>query len=229
MRGILIAACAGCSSYPATQEAWDAMESDHRVTVADRRDFTGFLPVEPETGGAVVFYPGGKVEPEAYAPVLRRVAESGVAAVLVRMPADLAVLAPKKGDRAIEAFDEFGPWFAAGHSLGGAMAATWFSKRLDALDGLALLAAYPAKRVDIAGIEHPVVSITASKDGVLDRETWRERQANLPPTTMYLRIEGGNHAGFGAYGPQDGDGAATLCAEDQWRRTAEAIVDMVMD
>ena len=229
MRWLSMAALAGCSSYPASQDAWDAMESDDRVKVVDRGDFTAFVPVVPETGGAIAFYPGGKVEPEAYAPVLRRVAESGVASVLVRMPADLAVLAPKKGDRAMEAFDEFGPWFAAGHSLGGAMAATWFSKRLDALDGLALLAAYPAKRVDLTGIDHPVMSVTASEDGVLNWETWRERKANLPPSTLYVRIEGGNHAGFAAYGTQDGDGAATRCPEEQWSITAEALADLVLD
>ena len=217
----------GCSSYPANQAAWDALVSDDAVTIEQVDDLTAFLPVEPVTDRAIAFYPGGKVEPEAYAPLLRVLAEEGVASVLVAMPGDLAVLAPKKGDRAVEEFQELGPWYAAGHSLGGVMAASWFSKRLDTLEGLALLAAYPAGGVDLSEENHPVVSITASNDRVLDRETWRERKANLPADAVYVDIEGGNHAGFGAYGPQEDDGRATLCPEEQWRLTVDALLDLV--
>ena len=217
----------GCSSYPADQSAWDALVSDDAVTVEQVDDLTAFLPVQPISNRAIAFYPGAKVEPEAYAPLLRLLAEQGVASVLVSMPSDLAVLAPKKGDRALDEFDELGPWYAAGHSLGGAMAATWFSKRLDELEGLALLASYPGGGTDLSSTKHPVVSITASNDRVLDREKWKERKANLPDDTVYADIEGGNHAGFGAYGPQDGDGRATLCPEEQWQWTVDVLLDFV--
>ena len=217
----------GCSSYPAHQAAWEALESDDVVTVEQVDDLTAFLPIEPISDRAVAFYPGGKVEPEAYAPLLRLLAEHGVASVLVAMPSDLAVLAPKKGDKAIDEFGELGPWYAAGHSLGGAMAATWFSKRQDDLKGLALLAAYPGGGTDLSDTKHPVVSITASNDRVLDREKWKERKANLPGDTLYVDIEGGNHAGFGAYGPQDDDGRATLSPEEQWQWTVEVLLDWV--
>ncbi len=217
----------GCGSYPAHQDAWDALESDEWVTVEQVDDLTAFLPENPSSDSAIAFYPGAKVEPEAYAPLLRLLAEQGVASVLVSMPSDLAVLAPKKGDRALDEFDQLGPWYAAGHSLGGAMAATWFSKRLDTLEGLALLAAYPGGGTDLSTAKHPVVSITASNDRVLDAEKWKERKANLPDDTLYVDIEGGNHAGFGAYGPQDKDGRATLPAEEQWEWTVDVLLDWV--
>lgn len=228
MRWVMMVAATGCGSYPATDEAIDALRSDEWVFVDRSGDFTAFLPRYPVTDRAVAFYPGAKVEPEAYAPMLNILAQEGVPSVLVGMPGDLAVLAPKKGDKAIEEFASLGPWFAAGHSLGGAMAATWFSKRLDALAGLALIAAYPASGVDLSQVDHPVVSITATEDRVLDRTKWRERRSNLPARTTYVEIEGGNHAGFGAYGVQDGDGQATLCPEEQWEITAEALMDLVV-
>ena len=228
MRWVIVVAAAGCSSYPASDEALKALQSDEWVYVDQSGDFTAFLPRYPVTDRAVAFYPGGKVEPEAYAPMLNILAQEGVPSVLVSMPSDLAVFAPKKGDRAIEEFPALGPWVAAGHSLGGAMAATWFSKRLDALEGLALIASYPASSVDLTEVDHPVLSITASNDRVLDRSKWRARRANLPSGTTYVEIEGGNHAGFGAYGPQDGDGQATLCPEEQWEITAEALMNLVV-
>ena len=42
-----------------------------------------------------------------------------------------------------------------------------------------------------------------------------------------MAIEGGNHAGFGNYGKQDGDGAATISSEQQQRETADAIEALV--
>ena len=225
---VLFAMCgAGCASYPADPTAWNALESDDMVTVEQVDDLTAFLPVDPSSDHAFAFYPGAKVEPEAYAPLLRLLAEQGVASVLISMPSDLAVLAPKKGDKALDEFGQLGPWYAAGHSLGGAMAATWFSKRLDALEGLALLASYPGGGTDLSNAKHPVVSITASNDRVLDAEKWRERKANLPDDTLYVDIEGGNHAGFGAYGPQDGDGRATLASEEQWQFTVDHLLELV--
>ena len=37
-------------------------------------------------------------------------------------------------------------------------------------------------------------------------------------------IEGGNHAQFGSYGPQSGDGEAQISPAEQWRQTVEAIL-----
>ena len=37
-------------------------------------------------------------------------------------------------------------------------------------------------------------------------------------------IEGGNHAGFGHYGPQAGDGVASIDREEQQRQTAETVL-----
>jgi hypothetical protein len=221
---------AACGPLPPSDAAADALVSDGLVTVeAVGRDLLAFRPHVPRTDRAVAFYPGGLVDEDAYAPLLRRIALGGVTAVLVPMPADLAVLAPRKGDDAVDALPELGPWIAAGHSLGGAMAASWADVRRDDLAGLALLAAYPAASRDLSDAPFPALSITASEDGVLDRERWEERRDLLPSDTTYLEIAGGNHAGFGAYGPQRGDGEASLPALVQWDQTAAAIATWVLD
>jgi hypothetical protein len=46
-----------------------------------------FEPEEPSSG--LIFYPGGKVQYEAYAPLLEMMAENGILCVLVHMPGSL--------------------------------------------------------------------------------------------------------------------------------------------
>ena len=211
--------------YPADATAEAALISDAQVEVrVAPRGLTAFIPTDALTSTALVFYPGGLVDELAYAPLLRRLAEAGVPSVLVAKPANLSVLAPRKGDRALDAFPDLGPWIAAGHSLGGAMAATWADQRRDELAGLVLLAAYPAAGRDLSDAPFPVLSITASEDEVLDADKFEDRRALLPANTTFVDIEGGNHAGFGSYGEQRGDGEAAITAEAQW----DAVVDTVV-
>jgi hypothetical protein len=50
---------------------------------------------------------------------------------------------------------------------------------------------------------------------------------NLPSGAEFNIIKGGNHAGFGNYGPQKGDGKRTISREEQWRITANLINDFI--
>ena len=215
----------GCTSLPADGGVEQALTPGDAVDVVEADGLIAFVPDRRARGPGLVFYPGGLVEELAYAPFLRSLAEEGVPTVLVPAPSDLAVLAPKKGDRALEAFPDLGPWVAGGHSLGGAMAATWADTRRDALDGLLLLAAYPAEGRELSDWDGVVVSVTASEDGVLDEEKHAERRTLLPDDTWFLELEGGNHAGFGAYGPQDGDGEATISPTAQQQLVVEAYLE----
>ena len=93
-----------------------------------------------------------------------------------------------------------------------------------------LLAAYSVK--DISSSDLPMISITASKDSVLNKEKFDENKVNLPEgitiisveqlsngstsgSTIYYEIEGGNHAQFGSYGSQKGDGTASIDSDSQ--------------
>ena len=40
-------------------------------------------------------------------------------------------------------------------------------------------------------------------------------------------LEGGNHAGFGNYGSQKGDGEAGITDREQWQETIDYIMDMI--
>ena len=152
--------------YHADPAAEDALVSDDVVSVTKQNGNWVFAPESPTAG--LIFYPGGKVENTAYAPLLHDLAEDGILCVLVKMPCNLAVLDMNAADSIPERFSEVTDWCIGGHSLGGAMAASYAAKHTDELDGLVLLAAYSTADLTDSGLR--VYSTYGSEDGVLNRE-----------------------------------------------------------
>ena len=168
-----------------------------------------------DTGAGLIFYPGGKVEETAYLPLLERLREGGVTVVLVKMPLRLAVFDINAADSVYAAVPSVSSWYIGGHSLGGAMASSYVAGNEDRLSGLILLGAYPVNDSPI-----PTLCIYGSEDIQLDL-------TKLATVANVVRIEGGNHAQFGNYGLQDGDGTATISREAQQTQAAEAILDFI--
>lgn len=171
---------------------------------------------------ALVFYPGGKVEAAAYAPLMCRLAEQGIDCFLVEMPFRMAPLDANAADAVIKRHD-YDHWIIAGHSLGGTFAAYYATGHADRVDGVALLAAYPTKPL---ASDTPLCSIVGSQDGCLDQGEYAKAKLSWPKHSTEVVIEGGNHAQFGNYGLQDGDGTARISADEQQRQTAQAILEL---
>ena len=205
--------------YHADPAAEDALASDSLVTVTEQNGSWVFAPESPTAG--LIFYPGGKVESTAYAPLLHDLAENGILCVLVKMPCNLAVLDMNAADGIPELFPEVSDWYIGGHSLGGAMAASYAANHTEELDGLVLLAAYSTADLTDSGLR--VYSAYGSEDGVLNREKYEADRVNLPQDTTETVLDGGCHAGFGSYGAQKGDRTPTISAEYQQRQTTDAL------
>lgn len=178
-----------------------------------------FVPENAKTG--LVFYPGGKVEYTAYEPLMKACADRGILCVLVKMPFNLAVLDVNAADGIAEKYPEIESWYVGGHSLGGSMAATYASKNTDSIDGVVLLGAYSTS--DLKDIK--VLSIYGSEDGVMNRDKYQKYLDNLPNDFTEYVIGGGNHANFGMYGEQKGDGTSSLTPTEQILLTAEKIAE----
>lgn len=180
-----------------------------------------FSPNEPKAG--LIFYPGGKVEYTAYAPLMSELAERGVLCVLVKMPFNLAIFNINAADGIREEYPQITEWYIGGHSLGGAMAAVYASNHLANVKGLLLLGAYSTADLTDSGLK--VVSLYGSEDKVLNLEKYEQSRSSLPTDFAELVIDGGCHSYFGDYGMQDGDGEPTITREEQFAITAQFFAD----
>lgn len=175
---------------------------------------------------ALIFYPGAKVEYTAYLPLCYELAEKGIDCFLVKMPCNLAFLGQNKAQGLMQDYT-YENWYLSGHSLGGAMAASYAAEHLKEIDGLVLLAAYPTKSLDRENFS--VLSLYGSEDGVLNMEKLETGRELMPADYTEVCIEGGNHAYFGDYGEQKGDGVAKITREEQIRRTVDEILNLIAD
>ena len=206
--------------YPAATPAMAVLEEPSAsVSIQNLEDRIVFAPEHPQAG--LIFYPGGKVQCEAYVPLLEACAENGMLCILLRMPGNLAVLDMDAAQGLKDAYPEITRWYLGGHSLGGAVAAEYLADHSQEYTGLILLAAYSAK--DLSNTDLQVLSIYGSEDGVLNREKYEACRANLPSDAQERIIEGGCHSYFGDYGAQAGDGTPTITREEQQEQTVAAI------
>lgn len=209
--------------YHTLPEAEKYLETSETITIKENRNTIAFIPEESDT--ALIFYPGGKVEYTSYAPLLYSLAEKGILCILCEMPCNLAVLDHDAAKDIPSLYLEIKHWYIGGHSLGGSMAASFISDHTQEYDGLILLAAYSTEDLSNSSID--VLSIYGSEDKVLNKEKYNEYLLNLPSNTTEMILQGANHAYFGMYGEQDGDGSATLSNEEQLSITKDAILDFM--
>jgi acetyl esterase/lipase len=207
-------------------EAMVALESDELVTV-ETEPWLIFTPTDQTPTTGFIFYPGGKVDYRSYAPQARAIAEAGYLVVIPEMPLNLAVFDANAADDIIAAYPDIENWAIGGHSLGGAMAAQYVYNNPDAVDGLVLWASYPAGSNDLSGIDIAVTSIYGSSDGVATPDQVLAGESLLPADTVWVEIEGGNHAQFGWYGDQAGDNPANISREEQQAQTVAATVTLL--
>ena len=209
--------------YHANQNAVAALQNSENVSVKLSDDMAIFLPSEVKAG--FIFYPGGKVEYTAYAPLMHQLAENGVACIITKMPLNLAVMDINAADEAVKLLGDVDKLYIGGHSLGGSMAASYIDKTNLNFDGLVMLAAYST--ADLTDNDIDVLVVSAGNDNVINREKESKYTDNLPETAWGYHIAKGNHAQFGSYGIQEGDGVAEISADEQLLFTADAILEFM--
>ncbi len=209
---------------PIMEEANKALVSDVSITV-DRERWIEFNPTDVKSSIGVIFYPGGKVNPAAYAPIMRAVAKEGYLTVITPMPLNMAFLGINKAEAVTAAHPEITRWVLSGHSLGGAMAANLVYKQPLRFAGLILYASWPADSNSLAGSAVPVLSIYGSNDG--QAEKLGASATLLPTSAMLMKLEGANHAQFGDYGIQEGDGVATMSRAEQQQKAIQATLEFL--
>ena len=94
-------------TYPARAVALSALKSTDSITVRQDK-YIEFIPAE-ETETGLIFYPGGLVEPAAYAPILHKIAEKGVFVVVAPMPFNLAIFNTGAANSVIRRISKYFP------------------------------------------------------------------------------------------------------------------------
>lgn len=208
------------STYKPTEDA---------LSIISEVDQTKNLYIfEPEVAVAnLIFYPGGFVDEKAYSVLLDGLRNEGVRVFLVSMPLKLAITNTNAAEKIYQSYPSSLPWYIGGHSLGGASASIFLSKNHEWVSGLILLAAYPASSSDLSSYDLNVLSIYGDRDLVLDVSKLEGTKNLLPNDTEYHIIAGGNHAYFGNYGEQKGDGSALITRSEQQLLTIEIISSFI--
>lgn len=203
--------------YHADSTSLSYINGSENVTVS--KISNGLFVDGPGNDTALIFYPGAKIEYTSYLPLMNELAKNGVDAYLVEMPFNLAFLGTDRADEIINK-SNYTHYVMAGHSLGGSMAAKYASNHN--VDGLVLLAAYPADEINI-----PVLSIYGSNDKMLNLKTYNESKSLIKSNFTEDIINGGNHCQFGNFGFIESDGNASINSTAQQNQTVIDIIDFI--
>jgi pimeloyl-ACP methyl ester carboxylesterase len=214
------------SERPPLPEAFAALASDGSVQVT-REPWLTFTPTEgaPQTG--FIFYPGGRIDPQGYANLMKAIAAEGYLVVVPEMPLNIAAFRPSIANEIIAAHPEIDQWVIGGHSVGGAMAAQYTDRHSEDIAGLAIWASYPPDSADLSGLGLPVTLIYGSRETRVTDSSVAERQDLLPADTVYVRIEGGDHHQFGTYEIDPEDHLATISRQSQQQQILEATLALL--
>lgn len=172
----------------------------------------------------LVFVPGARVDAWAYLYQLSGIVEEhGVTVLITRPPLNFALLDPRGLDELTTAAPAVERWFVGGHSLGGVRACL-MAEGAEA-EGLVLLGSYCAN--DLSDTRLAVLSIAAENDGLTELETIAESAALLPDDARFEVIEGANHAAFGDYGPQSGDGERSITSAQMREQLTALLAELL--
>lgn len=199
--------------YTAERQPVIAVWADEAVTVE-------YLPegilMTPTGGGGdaegtgLVFVPGARVQAHAYMFQLSGVVAEHGATVLITEPTlNLAFFDSRTLAQFTTAAPDVDRWFVGGHSLGGVRACLMTPDSEAA--GLVLFGSYCAGDISDSGL--PVLSIAGENDALSTPAIIDENAGLLPGDAQFVTIDGANHASFGDYGPQSGDGPRSITSE----------------
>jgi pimeloyl-ACP methyl ester carboxylesterase len=200
----------------AEPEPLAAVQANPAIDIVDESAAIVMSPASGATGDGLVFYPGAKVDPWAYAAKLSGLVEQGTTVVIVKPWLNLAFF----DLRPVPTFTDLAPdvedWAVGGHSLGGVKACQLASE----VGRLVLFASYCS--TDISATSIPVLSLAGSEDGLSTPQKIADNRHLLPADADLIEIEGASHSSFGDYGLQPGDGTPTISDDDLTAQITEA-------
>lgn len=191
----------------ADRSAVDQVFANPNVTVTDTPTSVILAPADDAGDIGLVFIPGARVDPYAYLYKLAGTVEKTGATIVITKPVlNLAILDQRPLSTFTDAVPAVSTWFVGGHSIGGVRACLLADD--PEVAGLVLFGSYCAaapERTDLRAL-----SLSGSTDGLSTPEKIADSADLLPADTRFVGLEGVNHALFGDYGVENGDGMAAM-------------------
>ncbi len=213
------------NNYHADSTAISALTSNENYTVQDSSNSITFTPTKNKTSTGIIFYPGAKIQPEAYSVMASKLAQKGYTTVIVKMPFNLAIFGVDNANNIIKQHSEIDTWVIGGHSMGGVFASDFAVNHQDKIKGVIYLASYPNANASDASFK--ALSIRGSLDGLVTLDQISSNMNKFPKNTTFVTVEGGNHFDFGNYGVQTGDNNSTISREEQQNQTVSHIIKFI--
>ncbi|HSP74829.1 MAG TPA: alpha/beta hydrolase [Cryobacterium sp.] len=194
----------------ADRAAADEVFANPNVSVTDTPTSVVLAPADGAGTTGLVFFPGARVDPYAYLYKLAGTVETtGLTVVIAKPVLNLAILDQGPLSTFTDAAPEVSTWYLGGHSVGGVRACLLADD--PEVAGLVLFGSYCAaapERTDLRAL-----SLSGSVDGLSTPAKIADSADLLPADTRFVELEGANHARFGDYGVENGDGVATTSTD----------------
>lgn len=178
---------------------------DFSVTVSGDGSLI-FKPFAANGYGLLIMH-GALIKPQSYAKTAAFFAERGYT---VFLPYGFARLSITAVDAAAKRVREFGldGWFLIGHSMGGFSSMTLITRHTLPVKAVSLWAS--AMPVDFSDSRFPILFLWGDHDGLLPAERFEQTRQNLPASTQFITVKGGNHQNFAMYSHQFFDAKASI-------------------
>jgi hypothetical protein len=211
---------------PPLPEAIKANQSD-QASLVTSEPWLSYIPMGEKPSTGLIFYPGGRIDPRGYSPLLKEISAQGYLVVVPTMPINMAIFNPGIADEIMAHYSGIENWVIGGHSVGGTAAAIYTSQNLAQIDGLLIWASYPAGSSDLSQVDLPVYMIYGELDPRVNRASIAEKKDLLPADTVYIEILGGDHHQFGSYLTKQGESNAIIPRVDQQEQIIQATLELL--
>ena len=197
------------AAYSPDPQALNTALNDTNVDIQEKNSYFIITPKDVNLDlNSIIFYPGGLVRPHSYLFKMVEISKQVKTRVfLVKSPFNLAFFDIGIAGKIISENSLDKP-ILSGHSLGAVAACRYVKDNQQNISGLYLYGSYCDQSItDFKGL---VLSVAGQNDQVLNRQSYEKAKSNLPSQTVFREVDDLNHASFGNYGAQKGDGESSL-------------------
>lgn len=199
---------------------YEIENSDNAIAIQNtdaiaRNDAIGFI-----------IYGDERVERECYLPLMIALADAGYCAYLPTTFGNLPILNQEGAEYVIRTYKSVKTWYIIAHGKACPFAARYAKSHSSKINGLIYLGG-ASYHTDLSDQDLALLSITGSRDSLVDPQRIEAAKANDPVGSAYFSIEGGNHTGFLDTSLMKGDTPSQISVAEQIEQTVFAITSFV--